>query len=72
MYSMIGFGNTQSKNGKVHIQIENLGKWVELIYMGNPPLGSLLAIILDTSISCELIQSPTLIHVPLQVGITFY
>jgi hypothetical protein len=26
------------KNWKVHIQIENLGKMVELIYMGNSPL----------------------------------
>jgi hypothetical protein len=72
MYSMIGFGNTQSENGKVHIQITNLGKWVELIYMGNIPLGYLLAIILDTSLSCELIHPPSPIHVPLEVGITFY
>ena len=60
------------KNWKVHIQITNLGKWVELIYIGNSPLDPLLAIILDPPLSCRLIHPPSLFHVPLTIGITFY
>jgi hypothetical protein len=34
-YSMIVFGNAQSENQKVHIQLASLGRWVKLLYMGN-------------------------------------
>jgi hypothetical protein len=43
---------------KVHIPIENLEKWVELIYMGNSALGPFLAIILDPPLSFGLIHIP--------------
>ena len=52
--------------------MENLGKWVELIYMGNSPLDPLLTIILEYPLSCRLIQPPSLAHVLLVADITFY
>jgi hypothetical protein len=59
MYSMIGFGNTQSKIRRF-IYNKNLGKWVELIYMGNSPLDPSLDILLDPPLSCGLIHPPSL------------
>jgi hypothetical protein len=41
MYSMIDFGNTQSKKLEGSYTNINFRKWVELIDMGNSPLGPL-------------------------------
>jgi hypothetical protein len=51
--------------------ITDLGKRVKSINMGNFPLGPLMAIILDTPLSSGLIQPPSIVNVPLAVGITF-
>jgi hypothetical protein len=43
----LALGTLNQKLEGSYTNNKNLGKWVELIYMGISPLGPLLAIILD-------------------------